>query len=222
MDTSSFNTYGKWHCSFPKDINDATDPRIEELAKRFDVKGARVLELGCLEGMHSLILQKLGAKEVIAIEGREDNFKKCLIVKNVLTLDRCKFLLGDLNDVMPQLSGEFDLCLALGILYHLDDSVEVIYRIAKMASRIFVWSHYAILEFPYGQISEIRYNGRVYRGKHVTEDTDHYLSGLDKMSFWLLEEDLIKVVRDAGFNKIDIISKEKHEHGPAITFLAQK
>lgn len=222
MDIASFNTCGRWHCSFPKDINDATEPRIEELAKRFDIAGARVLELGCLEGMHSLILQKLGAREVIAIEGRQENFSKCLIVKNAYALDRCRFLFGDLNDILPTVSGPFDLCLALGVIYHLDDPVKTIYQIAKMASRIFVWSHYAIPEFPAGEISEIRYNGCVYRGKHVTEDTDHYLSGLDKMSFWLLEEDLIKVVHDAGFNKIDIVAKEKHEHGPAITFLAQK
>ncbi len=222
MDTSSFNAYGKWHCRFPEDINDAADPRIEELAKRFDVKGARILELGCLEGMHSLILQKLGAKEVIAIEGRQDNFKKCLIVKNAFVLDRCRFLLGDLSVVLPKLSGLFDLCLALGVIYHLEDPVKMIHQAALKAQRIFVWSHYAIPEFPDGEISEITYSGRVYRGKHVTEDTGHYLSGLSKMSFWLLEEDLIKAVHDAGFNKIDIISKEKHEHGPAITFLAQK
>lgn len=227
-----FNIYENWHCKFP--IEKLTveneqqeivisEPRIEQLAKRLHLEGMRVLELGCLEGMHSWILQKLGVKEVIAIEGRRENFLKCLIVKNAFALDRCKFLFGDLNKILPSLSGPFDLCVALGVLYHFENPVAIIYRIGQLAESIFVWTHYATVDYPKGcAVEEIAYQEKIYGGKYMGEDTSHYLSGLQGKSFMMFEEDIFKVVKDAGFKNIDLLGKEQHEHGPAMTFLARK
>ena len=226
-----FEHFKNWHCEFPidalkmgspiKDIQ-ISEPRIEQLVKRIDLKGMRILELGCLEGLHSFIYQNLGAQEVIAIEGRIENFLKCLIVKNAFGLDKCKFLFGDLNKILSSLSRPFDLCSAIGILYHLYDPVSVIHRISELANSLFVWTHYATKDYPKGVSSEIRYQKYSYRGKYVGENARHYLSGLHDKSFWLFEEDLFRTVRDAGFKNIDLIQKEDHEHGPAINFLAKK
>jgi SAM-dependent methyltransferase len=226
-----FNIYKNWHCRFPIEKLSVesepqkiliSEPKIGQLAKRLNLEGMRILELGCLEGMHSLILQRLGAKEIIAIEGRKENFLKCLIAKNAFKLDMCKFLFGNVNSILSVLSGPFDLCLALGIFYHLENPVKVIHRIGQLAERIFVWTHYAIDDYPKGPMLEIKYQGGIYCGKYVREDTVNYLSGLQKKSFWMFEDDVLKAVKNAGFNNIDLIQKERHEHGPAMTFLAQK
>jgi hypothetical protein len=226
-----FGIYENWYCKFPIERLNAqgniegffiSEPRIDQLIKRMDIEGKNILELGCLEGLHSLILQMLGAKEIIAIEGRRDNFLKCLIVKNAFKLDRCKFLFGDLNTILSSLTGPFDLCLALGILYHLDNPVKVIYHIAQLAESIFAWTHYATEDYPKGFISEIKYQNHIYHGKYVGEDIEHYLAGLKSKSFWMFEEDIFEALKDAGFTNIDLISKEQHEHGPAMTFLAKK
>lgn len=226
-----FNFWKNWHCKFPFEELPVqgepqrtliSEPRIEQLAKRLNLKGAHILELGCLEGMHSLILQNLGAKEIIAIEGREENFLKCLIVKNAFKLDNCKFLFGNIDDILGSLSRKFDLCLALGVLYHLDDPISVVYRISELTDKLFVWTHYCSEDYPEGPTSEIRYRGSIYRGRTVGEDLEDYLSGLDGESFWMFEDDLLKLTKDAGFQNIDLIEKEKHAHGPAMTFLAQK
>jgi len=223
-----------WRCYFPIDkinikVSDSnykvapiTDCRIEQLSKRIDIKGKRILELGCLEEVHSFMLQILGVGEVIAIEGRRENFLKSLIVKNTFNLDKCKFLFGDLNTILPILSDPFDLCLALGILYHLKNSVAIIYRIAELADSIFVWTHYATNDYPEGSASEVIHKHHTYCGKYIREDNKHYLSGLQKNSFWIFEEDFLRVVKDTGFKNIDLIQKEKHGHGLAMTFLARK
>ncbi|MCM8774697.1 MAG: hypothetical protein NC820_08240, partial [Candidatus Omnitrophica bacterium] len=78
-----YDIYKNWHCKFP--IEELSlenfeqkimlaEPRIEQLSKRINLEGLSILELGCLEGLHSLILHNLGASKIIAIEGREDNF----------------------------------------------------------------------------------------------------------------------------------------------------
>lgn len=200
-----------------------SEVRIDQLAKRLNLEGMRILDLGCLEGASTLVLKKAGAKEIIAIEGRIDNFLKCLIVKNAFELENCKFLFGDINKILSFLSETFDLCLAIGILYHFENPISLIYRISQLANNLFVWTHYSTKDYP-SEVREekIEYQGCIYRGKYVREDTEYPLAGLQNRSFWITEEDIFKVIKDAGFKNIGLISKEQHEHGPAITFLAQK
>jgi len=226
-----FKIYDKWYHQFPSEKLSPEDnqrsvvdpePRIEKLTTKVNLQGLRVLELGCLEGHHSLILNSLGVKEIIAIEGRPGNFLKCLIVKNAFNLDRCRFLFGDVSIILPTLLGPFDICIAMGILYHLNDPISAIYKIAEFSDSLFVWSHYATEDFPSEPISQIEYKGRFYRGKYFREDMGYSLSSLHKSSFWMFEEDFVRVVQEAGFKNIDLFYKENHPHGPVVTFLAKK
>ena len=54
------------------------DPRIVRLAAALPLGGQRVLELGCLEGGHSLALSRLGPRELVAVDGRAANHARCL------------------------------------------------------------------------------------------------------------------------------------------------
>lgn len=226
-----FGIYKNWHCRFPlEQLSLEITPvrilipeaRIDKLIQSIDIKNFRILELGCLEGLHSLILHMLGAQEIIAIEGRKENFLKCLIVKNAFNLNRCKFLFGDINEILPFLSGGFDLCLALGIIYHLENPLSVIFRISQLADALYVWTHYSTLHYPPGDLVEVEYRNKTYKGKYVGENRGHYLSGLHSKSFWIFEDDILKAVLNAGFKDIKFIEKEEHENGPAMTFLARK
>ena len=80
--------------------------------------GVRVLDLACLEGMYALELARRGAA-VMAIEGREANIEKARFAARTLSID-VDFQLGDVRDLSREQHGEFDVVLALGILYHLD------------------------------------------------------------------------------------------------------
>jgi hypothetical protein len=196
---------------------------INDIKKRINLEGLVVLDLGCLEGMHSSLLQGFGAKKVVSIEGRKVNFLRALIVKNAFKLDRCEFLFGKVDEVLASFSGKFDLCLASGILYHLNNPVALLDRAGQLSQKLFVWSHYADDRYPAdSQPGQIKWNDHIYRGKYVDEDIDIIVGGLEKKVFWLFEEDLLAAVRDAGFGAIEIIRKEKHENGPAITFWAEK
>ncbi|MBL7196846.1 MAG: class I SAM-dependent methyltransferase [Candidatus Omnitrophica bacterium] len=200
----------------------AMEPRIDNLRGKVSLNGKSVLELGCLEGVHSSMLQAWGAKKVVAIEGKRENFLKSLIVKNAYKLDKCEFLYGDVNTVLDSLSAHFDLCLALGILYHVSNPVSLIFRIGEHADSLFVWTHYADEKCPKGPIEKITQNGLAFSGKYMHEDTTNILGSLEERVFWLFEDDLFRLVRKAGFNNIELIEKEDHEHGPAMTFLAKK
>jgi len=224
--------YKDWHSNFPREHLSLesvfpemvlSEERIDKLAQRMNLKDMRILELGCLEGAHSLIMQKLGVKEILSVEGRKDNFLKCLIVKNAFGLDKCRFVLGDLEEILPCLSKQFDICFASGILYHLVNPIAALFRISELTTKgLFVWTHYSTAQSPKGPLLKIEYNGRAHRGKHVRENLEDCLSGLSRDSFWMLEEDLFAAVRECGFGNIEVIQREVHKHGPAVTFLARK
>jgi SAM-dependent methyltransferase len=231
MDFYGLDIVKHWHNSFLEkiaegvDLNDRAflpEPRVQECAKRCRIRNARILELGSLEGIHALMFQRLGAREVVGIEGRKVNFLKCALVKNAFSLNRCRFVFGDIKTVLPILKGPFDLCVALGVLYHLDNPVDVIEKIARVARSLFVWTHYSVEDIPSGPFLQMRHRDKEYRGKNVTERIEECLSGLTPTSFRLTEEDLLRAVKEAGFCKIEVIGKEAHRSGPAMTFFAQK
>ena len=59
------------------------------------VEGKRILELGPLEGAHTITLINHGAKEVVAIEGLRRAWLRCLVVKEILQVQKARFLYGD-------------------------------------------------------------------------------------------------------------------------------
>lgn len=226
-----FEIYPKWHCSFPVDSLSleqirrkftGVDPRIAQLLERMDIKGKCILELGALEGMHTFMLESAGADEIIAIEGRKENFLKCLLIKNAYKLHKSTFLHADIEKAVYKIKRRFDLCLALGILYHLENPVRLLKSIGEKADNIFLWSHYAKYDYPEGQVCEIQENGQRFKGKYVKEDTQEYLSGIKIKSLWMLESSLMRALENAGFKNIEIIDREDHEHGPALTLFGKK
>jgi SAM-dependent methyltransferase len=195
---------------------------ICELEKKISLEGLSVLDLGCLEGLHAYILQERKVKQVVSIEGRRENFLKSLIIKNAFKLDNCEFLFGDVYAVMSSLVFKFDLCLASGILYHVDNPVSLLYRISQLSKKLFVLTHYATNDYPPGPTVKIKCNNKIYHGKYFQEDTANIVGSLEEQVFWLYEEDLLKAVKDAGFRFVEVIHKEMHKHGPALTFWATK
>ena len=127
--------------------------------------GKRVLDLACLEGMYALELARRGAN-VVAIEGREANIEKARFAARALGLG-VDFQLGDVRDLGRERHGEFDLVLALGILYHLheDDLFPFVARIADVCRSAL------IVDTGVGRAAdeELRHDGEGYRARRLVE-----------------------------------------------------
>ena len=122
---------GEWSSRLPgiwKELNAGTiplfeDPRILWAADQLGGFGnQRVLELGPLEAGHSYMLETLGADTVIAVEANKRAYLKCLIIKEILNLKRCRFELGDCVTFLRENQTAFDVCLASGVLYHMREA----------------------------------------------------------------------------------------------------
>ena len=129
------------------------------------LEGLRVLDLACLEGMYALEFARRGA-EVLALEGRESNITKARFAARALEV-RVDFMLEDVRALSRERHGEFDLVLALGILYHLDapDLFSFVARIAEVCRRALVVDTAVARR----TTEAFSHEGRTYRGERLVE-----------------------------------------------------
>ena len=85
------------------DLGLFTDSRVDWAVSILGgVYGKSIIELGPLEGGHTYMLLNAGASHVTAIEANTLGVLKCLIVKELLHLERASFLLGNFNPWLAQ------------------------------------------------------------------------------------------------------------------------
>lgn len=195
------------------------DGRIEALKKLYDFTGKRVLELGPLEGAHTLTLSMMGAKEVVAVEARLENFYKCCLIKDIFNLNKVKFILGDVRDYDFSQLGKFGVVVCSGILYHLTDPLDLIKKLS-VYPKVLIWTHVADSIYPVGEEKEV--NG--YKGKYYTEGNNVQCAGLEAKSFWLYRDELLRMLKEVGLSDITVIQEaELYDiHAKTILLLASK
>ncbi|MFX0094546.1 MAG: hypothetical protein ACFFBD_22615 [Candidatus Hodarchaeota archaeon] len=184
---------------------------VPSLYNYVNFKGKSVLELGPLEGGNTVILSaELGAREIVAIEGRVVNYVKCCVIKNLLGLKNACFILDDVRKISKEKYGTFDIALVSGILYHLDNPIFLLERLSTVTDTLVISTHYADANSPSRKAPKKTlstkfgtYHGRIYT-EHSINDIH---SGLQDESFWPFEEDLIRMCKDVGYKDIQIVMK---------------
>lgn len=200
------------------------------------VAGKSVLELGPLEGGHTYMLEKAGARSVVAVESNARAYMKCLILKELLGLQRARFLFGDFEAFLRQSNERFDAVVASGVLYHLRNPVELIANLARTTDRVLLWTHYYVAE----RVAAIPHMAPRMKGQtksthggfehtlHRYEygdflDTNRFAGGSEHYSNWLGREDLLGALRHFGFGRIVLGEEEvANPNGPCILLAAMR
>lgn len=236
---------GLWKSRFPQHLAiqageapNFEDPRVAWVAERIGgFQAVRVVELGPFEGYHSWQLSELGASLVVAVEGSQVNFLKCLIAKEILGI-RARFLHGDVIEFLNNSQDQFDLCWACGILYHQIAPLLLLKCIAKVSNRVFLWTHFfdqRIAEsaagyphFDASQNTEKELDGyrciHYYRSyRHVRDVPGYFSGGSEPFAYWLSKKDILGYLSVLNFSKVVIRGINwEHKAGPTISLLAQK
>ena len=211
------------------------DPRPKLAAERltggkgrFD--GMRILELGPLEGGHSFQMEQLGADHVLGIEANVEAFLKCLIVKELLNLQKCHFELGDVMEYMTKTQDRFDLVFCSGILYHMSDPLSLIKETCRITDRCFVWTHY--YEAAAGDREGKRLRRTVSNGGFEAEYFELEYKNMEGGTFWggntttrawMSQDTILAGFRHFGLNKITMIEDTpSHPNGAAMIFVASR
>ena len=195
-----------------------TELVIEACAGSLD--GRTVVDLGCLEGGFTLAFAKNGAQLALGIEAREISVRRCELARDLLGLRTAEFVEADIKDELAKRE-PFDVVFAAGILYHVADPARFLVTMREACSG------FALIDTHVARVDEVTHGcseiissasgDRTYRGRmfpeYAPDVTDSEKDDLlwaawsDIDSFWPLEEDLLAMIKDAGFSsaeKIDL------------------
>jgi len=197
-----------------------TDRRVELVRQRLG-EGLRVLEIGACEGQHSVLLAQF-CKEVVALEVRPRNVVGALIRQFLCGVRNVHNVVMDARSLDPAL-GEFDLIFHVGVLYHLSNPVEHLHAIAPFGKALLLDTHYATDDGKAMKPSTIAAHGRTWRTRTFTEaGWQDAFSGVEPSSQWLYRQDLLQLVADVGFPRVEVLRDEVERNGPRIGLLARR
>jgi Protein of unknown function (DUF1698) len=189
-------------------------------------KGMSILELGPLEGAHTYQLVKLGADRVLAIEANSDAFLKSLIVKEILQIPRCRFLLGDCLKFLQENHDPFDMIFCSGILYHMENPFELIKAMSLHSDRVFLWTHYYNPELATKSVRVpkiVAADGlelTFYEQAYGDTEAGTFWGGTKPVASWLSKQGIEQCLGHFGYKLTVHQDNVDHVHGPCITATA--
>jgi hypothetical protein len=237
---------GEWSSHIPNQFNLIAQPGSAGLFEDSRVTWAqevfgrftnwKILELGPLEGGHSYMFQNMGAQQVISIEANTRAFLKCLCIKEIFKLDKVEFRLGDFVPFLKQDNSRYDLVFACGVLYHMEEPIELLKTISKVTDKTLIWTHYydeniisnrADLVHKFNDFSSFEYEGVSYEGSTQSYkealEWSGFCGGPKPVSKWLTRTSIIKALKQFGFTDLKInFDAPDHPNGPAFAICASK
>ena len=101
--------------------------------------GKRVLDLGCCQGFWSFEAARAGATSCLGLDSSEAFVEEARALRTVLRIDNCTFRQAHLEDD-PWWQGiePVEVCLFLGLFYHLTDPVAVLRRAMELTREVII------------------------------------------------------------------------------------
>ncbi len=192
-------------------------------------EGKDVIELGPLEASHTAMMERAQANSILSIEANSEAYLRCLVVKELLNLQRSRFQLGNFVPYLKETDRCFDVGIACGVLYHMKNPVELIELLSHRVKSLFVWTHFYDEDLISGNESARKKFSGSWDASHSGFDhTLHaygYGDALDWKGFcgggsescnWMEKNELLEAFRFFGFEKLVESLELDHTHGPAI------
>lgn len=214
------------------------DHRITLLERHLGpVAGQRVLELGPLEGGHSYMLARLGARLVTAVEANPRASLRLLCVKELYSSTAVTPLLGDLLPLLHATeAGAYDITLASGVLYHMVEPLVLLDLVARSADRLCLWTHvYDPVVAPsredaglFGAPAPVALGDFCCGGalRRYPEDAlawAGFSGGAATHAIWLTREGILRFLAERRFATISIeFDHPDHPNGPALAIYARR
>jgi tRNA (mo5U34)-methyltransferase len=102
-----------------------------------DVSGQTVLDVGCNAGFYSIEMKRRGAGRVLGIDSQRDLIRQAEFVRDVLGLE-IDYQRKSVYDLDPARMGQFDITLALGLIYHCKHLVLALEKLFLITRRLLV------------------------------------------------------------------------------------
>jgi len=194
--------------------------------------GVRCLDLGCHEGFYAVAMAGKGMREVRGIDVRASSLTKARFVAEALGLTNLVYEERNVED-LKDLGAPYDLCLFLGILYHLENPILALRQVSRLTGELCIvetqvvdevegeaeWGARAWTRPYHGILALIDESGEFYNRNAETGASPIATCPSPKaLEFMLLQ---------AGFRRTEIIEPpagayEQHQRGKRVVCAAYK
>lgn len=196
------------------------DPRIVELDQRYGLKGKKVLEAGCFEGIHTAALCQLGA-HVSAFDGRIENVIKTLVRCWAFGV-RPNVFFWNLENICHNNTDDIscDILHHVGVLYHLKNPLEHLrFTLQYVEEALMLDTHVA----PEGPLERANIDDFEYRYfRYMEAGRTEPFAGLEKYAKWIYLDDLVSFLKLNGFKSIDKCEIRDERNGPRVMICAKR
>ncbi|PIV32184.1 MAG: hypothetical protein COS34_14470 [Lysobacterales bacterium CG02_land_8_20_14_3_00_62_12] len=92
------------------------------------------IDLACHQGWFSCQLAQRGFARVLGVDARAEHVADASLIRDALGLSQIELQQGDVHQIDAEALGQFDVCLLLGLIYHLENPVGAL-RVARALTR---------------------------------------------------------------------------------------
>jgi ubiquinone/menaquinone biosynthesis C-methylase UbiE len=193
----------------------------------------RCIDVGCHEGFYSVAMARKGARQVRGIDLRESNLVKARFVAEVLGLRNVVYEQGNCEDLPAGVIGQHELCLCLGLLYHLENPMLCLRNISRITGELCVIETQVVDEVEGAAEWGARIWTRPYHGvlALIDESGEFYQqnaeTGASPLATCPSPNALRFMLKQAGFRRVEFVEPppgayEQHQRGKRVVCAAYK
>lgn len=190
------------------------------------LKGKRVIDIGCNCGGFSVEAIDRGAEYVLGIDVADHYIEQANFIKRALGSKQLEFKKMAMEDCSEQNTGMFDIAFCFGILYHLENPVLAMKRLASVTKEIMVVDA-SVIKTPFSRNSMWKMN--VPRVLDTDEKSTTALWRTEKRcQFKPNVRAVLDLLDVLGFSNVDVLKPRqtglefRYYRGKRVTFLAQR
>jgi tRNA (mo5U34)-methyltransferase len=186
--------------------------------------GLGVLDVACNCGGFSFAAADRGASRVLGFDIVPRYVEQAELIRRALGLEQTEFRLMSIDDVTPESAGTFDVTLCFGILYHLEDPIGAMRRLAEVTtSAMLVDTNITRVRFAHQPLWRMNFPPppSASRGR-----TGEWRSERPVVQFSPTAEAVEALLRFLGFARVDRLPasggdlEKRYREGTRATFLA--
>ncbi|MBA3240715.1 MAG: DUF1698 domain-containing protein, partial [Acidobacteria bacterium] len=170
-----------------------------------DLTGKTVLDVGCNAGFYAIEAKRRGAARVLGVDGQRQHVRQAVFVRGALGLD-IEYRRMNVYELNRRTVGQFDITLALGLVYHLKHLVLALENLYEVTRELLVVET-AIM--PPGRTPESFTHplGEAEMRLHPLAFVENPPEAKEQVFNWFLPgtEALGALLRNAGFDEVETV-----------------
>jgi len=173
-----------------------------------DLSGKTLLDVGCNAGFYAFEAKRRGAARVLGVDGQRQHVRQALFVRRALGLE-VEFRRVNVYELDSRTVGQFDITLALGLLYHLKHPILALENLFRVTKELLIIET-AIMPPERTPPSFVHSFGPERRMLYPLAYVENSPGAKEQVFNWFLPgvESLKALLRDVGFDGVEVIEAE--------------